>query len=273
MGNQADTVLNVDRSQAVFGTVMTRIPFRLRGGARIGALADHARTGACGGRGRSDRALRTPAVSHCEINQSRFRTWLAAHHSRIHRSSALRSTARKPQFNQRTSSGPGAASSVDDEALRHLTDLVDTVGELVAAILDVDAGGTVRNIAAIDIGYAGHATSHTFGYQKNSRLTRNICSTCLTALAMAKMTTRSFGLIFKSPLGFRTCPSRLSRRGACFGQIEIALNGRGPSSQRARFFQAPPPRDVIWPAALAFCGRCADNARVRVAAVSAGGSR
>ena len=32
-------------------------------------------------------------------------------------------------------------------------DLVDAVGELVAAILDMDLGGAMRHVTAVDIGY------------------------------------------------------------------------------------------------------------------------
>src|SRR6266498_2757919 len=45
---------------------------------------------------------------------------------------------------------------VDQPAVPHLADLVDAVGELVAAILDVDRSLAVGNIAAVHIGNARH---------------------------------------------------------------------------------------------------------------------
>ena len=41
-------------------------------------------------------------------------------------------------------------------AARHLADLIDAVGELVAAILDVHRGVGVRDVAAVHIGNARH---------------------------------------------------------------------------------------------------------------------
>ena len=48
------------------------------------------------------------------------------------------------------------AALVDQAAAPHLADFVDAVGELVAAILDMDHGVAQRQIAAVDIGDAGH---------------------------------------------------------------------------------------------------------------------
>ena len=45
---------------------------------------------------------------------------------------------------------------VDEAAVAHLADLVDGVGELEAAVLDVDGGFGVRQIAAVDVDDAGH---------------------------------------------------------------------------------------------------------------------
>ena len=46
------------------------------------------------------------------------------------------------------------APLVDDAAVPDLADLVDAVGELIAAILDVDRGLPQRQVAAVHIGDA-----------------------------------------------------------------------------------------------------------------------
>src|SRR5260370_3395256 len=48
---------------------------------------------------------------------------------------------------------------VDQRAAADGDDLVDGIGELEAAILDMHARRTVRNIAPVDIGDAGHRPS------------------------------------------------------------------------------------------------------------------
>ena len=48
------------------------------------------------------------------------------------------------------------AALVDQLAAPHLADFIDAVGELIAAILDVDARMRERQVAAVDIGDAGH---------------------------------------------------------------------------------------------------------------------
>ena len=48
---------------------------------------------------------------------------------------------------------------VDQVTAPHLADFIDAVGELIAAVLDVDARGGERNVAAVDIGDAGHRCS------------------------------------------------------------------------------------------------------------------
>jgi hypothetical protein len=45
---------------------------------------------------------------------------------------------------------------VDDPPSPHLADLVDTVGELVAAILDMDERVAMAPVAPVHIGNAGH---------------------------------------------------------------------------------------------------------------------
>jgi hypothetical protein len=48
------------------------------------------------------------------------------------------------------------APLVDDRAAPHLAHLVDSVGELVAAVFDMHARPPEGEIAAIDVGNAGH---------------------------------------------------------------------------------------------------------------------
>jgi hypothetical protein len=45
---------------------------------------------------------------------------------------------------------------VHQVAARDFADFVDTVGELVASVLDVHGGVAVRDVAAVDIGDARH---------------------------------------------------------------------------------------------------------------------
>jgi hypothetical protein len=52
---------------------------------------------------------------------------------------------------------------VDEASFPHLANFVDTVAELIAAILDVHFGVAERNIAAVDVGYSGHRRSDDGG--------------------------------------------------------------------------------------------------------------
>ena len=45
---------------------------------------------------------------------------------------------------------------VDEAAVEHFADLIDAVGELVAAIFDMDHRVLVRNVASVHIGDAAH---------------------------------------------------------------------------------------------------------------------
>jgi hypothetical protein len=51
------------------------------------------------------------------------------------------------------------ARFVDEVAALDLDDLVDRIGELKAAILNVNRGVSVRQVSAIDVDDAGHAAS------------------------------------------------------------------------------------------------------------------
>jgi len=58
---------------------------------------------------------------------------------------------------QSTALEPGkVARHVDDMAARHLADLIDAIGELVAPVLDMDAGLRMDDVAPVDIGNARH---------------------------------------------------------------------------------------------------------------------
>ena len=61
---------------------------------------------------------------------------------------------RDAQFAKRALQPVHVAALVDQRAAPHLADFVDAVGELVAAILDMDHRVRVRQIAAVDIGDA-----------------------------------------------------------------------------------------------------------------------
>ena len=49
---------------------------------------------------------------------------------------------------------------VDEAAAPDLADLINAVGELIAAILDVDLGIAERQISAVDISIARHGNSN-----------------------------------------------------------------------------------------------------------------
>ena len=86
------------------------------------------------------------------------RTRLRAHGLAQHdaeRRCATSACAMRSSSSER-SSRVHVAALVDQAAAPHLADFVDAVGELVAAVLDMDAGVRERQIAAVDIGDAGH---------------------------------------------------------------------------------------------------------------------
>ena len=47
---------------------------------------------------------------------------------------------------------------VDQPPVPDLADLIDAIGKLIAAVLDMDRGFAIRPIAAVDIGDAQHET-------------------------------------------------------------------------------------------------------------------
>ena len=61
---------------------------------------------------------------------------------------------RDAQLFQRAFKPVHVAARVDQPPAPHLADLVDAVGELVAAVLDVDLRGAMRHVAAVHIGDA-----------------------------------------------------------------------------------------------------------------------
>ena len=60
------------------------------------------------------------------------------------------------QFGERALQPFEVAPLVDEAAVPHLADFIDAVGELIAAVLDMDRGVAHRQIAAVDVGDAGH---------------------------------------------------------------------------------------------------------------------
>src|SRR5271165_5900474 len=54
---------------------------------------------------------------------------------------------------------------IDEAASPHLADFIDTVGELVAAVLDMDLGVAHRQVAAVDVGYSRHWAIRGIGGQ------------------------------------------------------------------------------------------------------------
>ena len=59
-----------------------------------------------------------------------------------------------PQFRQRTLHVPLA---VDQHAVANGDRLVDAIGELVTAVLDMDRSGAMGQITSIDMGYSAHS--------------------------------------------------------------------------------------------------------------------
>jgi hypothetical protein len=51
------------------------------------------------------------------------------------------------------------AALVDETPFPHLTNFVNAVAELIAAIFDVHGGRAHRQVATIYVGYAGHQRS------------------------------------------------------------------------------------------------------------------
>jgi len=64
---------------------------------------------------------------------------------------------RDPKLGQRALEAVEMQPLVDQPPVADLADLVDAIGELVAAILDMDGGIGVTDIAAVDIGEARHS--------------------------------------------------------------------------------------------------------------------
>ena len=58
---------------------------------------------------------------------------------------------------------------VDQGAAKDFAHFVDAIGELVAAVVDMNHGVAVQDIAAIDISYPAHARSRDFTKKKEPR--------------------------------------------------------------------------------------------------------
>ena len=122
------------RSQRFSGTVITLRPVSARLAAAAGSmrLAVTTSDGTVPGAGK-DMVARRHAARHLQIDQP-VDDAVAADHLAHHDASALRCIGQAiAQFAERTVEPVEMARHVDDEARRHLADLVDAVGELVAA--------------------------------------------------------------------------------------------------------------------------------------------
>ena len=66
------------------------------------------------------------------------------------------------QFGERIGKPLEMAFLVDQAAAKNFADFIDTIGELVAAVIDMNHGVAVQHIAAIDISYFAHAPARDF---------------------------------------------------------------------------------------------------------------
>ena len=91
-----------------------------------------------------------------EIDDS-FGDSIAPHHlieNRVQRPPAHRPVA--VEFAERSIEPAMVQSALDQTSKHHGDDFVDAIGKLHAAILDMDPGGGVRSIAAVDVGNTRH---------------------------------------------------------------------------------------------------------------------
>src|ERR1700730_11237333 len=61
---------------------------------------------------------------------------------------------------------------VDQRAAKDFAHFVDAIGELVAAVFDMNHGGAVQDVAAIDISYPAHARSRDFNEEERTAVPR-----------------------------------------------------------------------------------------------------
>ena len=94
------------------------------------------------------------AARNLEINKPVAHA-VARHRLAQHRAERVaRHRHRDAQFLQRAFKPVYVQALVDQFGAAHLAHLVDAVGKLVAAVLDMDLRGAVRHIAAVHIGDA-----------------------------------------------------------------------------------------------------------------------
>src|SRR5262249_32626595 len=73
-----------------------------------------------------------------------------------------------PHFRKRAFKSLHVAAFVHHAARTDFADLVDAVGELIAAILDMHHRSMARQVAAVDVSDAGHVEVPRYGIAKRS---------------------------------------------------------------------------------------------------------
>ncbi len=150
-------VLMSTRPQRLSGTLMTAMPFSARG--LVARSVQRARRHDEARRHRHRReSVVAPrhAAADLQIDDA-VADAVARHHLAQHDAErARRHRHADAQFGERALQPLEMAPLVDQATAPHLADFIDAVGELIAAILDMDLGVAHRQIAAVDVGYAGH---------------------------------------------------------------------------------------------------------------------
>ena len=96
------------------------------------------------------------AAGDLQINEA-IADAVPRHHFTEHDAERLdRHRHRDAQFAERALQPRDVAALVDQPPAAHLADFIDAVGELIAAVLDMDFGLAERQIAAVYVGDAGH---------------------------------------------------------------------------------------------------------------------
>src|SRR5579863_3317089 len=132
----------------------------------------------------------------------------------------VRHRRRDAQLGERAVQARKMQCLVDETAAAHRDDLVNAVGELEAAILDMDASMTVRNIAAVDVG----DTRHSGGPERCVQASRFCSRSPLVSLPLL------------APLPLPPTPSDLSLR--CSADRSMPTN--------AAVREMLPPKRVTW---------------------------
>ena len=147
------------RSQRFSGTVITLTPVSARCRATAGSLRLAVTTSADLHGGRENMVAAGDAARHLQIDHAVDDVVALDHlaHDRFQR--LARHRPGDLELAERAVEAVEMAGHVHDEAARHLAHLIDAVGKLVAAILDMHCGDRVPDIAAVHIGNAWHRRS------------------------------------------------------------------------------------------------------------------